>query len=148
MVSRGEAGPRKAHRLSQSEGQITREERPPAPREVFYEIHYEVCSLDSCLLPDGRRDGLVGACPTCYTPYGPYGPVLRPYNPYLPFTPGQQRGWQEAKIYEQTGLLPSRPMTPNEAATFNRTIIRDAWRQAYPGYALYQYYYVVPSYPW
>ena len=75
-----------------------------------------------------------------YTPYGPYGPVLRPYNPYLPFTPGQQRGWQEAKIYEQTGLLPIRPLTPNEAAVFNRTILRDAWRQAYPGYVYY--------YPW
>ena len=68
-----------------------------------------------------------------YTPYGPYGPALRPYNPYLPFTPGQQRGWQEAKIYEQTGMLPNRFMTPNEAETFNRTITRDAWRQAYPG---------------
>jgi hypothetical protein len=75
----------------------------------------------------------------------PYGPVYRPYyNPYLPYTPGQQRGWQEAKIYEYYGLLPNRFMTPNEAATFNRTIIRDAWRQAYPGYAPYRYYYVVP----
>ena len=41
-----------------------------------------------------------------YTPYGPYGPVLRPYNPYLPFTPGQQRGWQEAKIIRANRYAP------------------------------------------
>ena len=109
-------------------------------------MKFAALALVSCLMVAGMASSAHAQGP--YTPYGPYGPVLRPYNPYLPFTPGQQRGWQEAKIYEQTGMLPNRFMTPHEAATFNRTITRDAWRQAYPGYAPYQYYYVVPSYPW
>lgn len=59
--------------------------------------------------------------------YGPYNmPVPRPYNPYLPYTPGQQRGWQDARIYEQYGVLP-RFMSPNEARTFEYRLMRDGF---------------------
>jgi hypothetical protein len=109
-------------------------------------MKFAALAFASCLMVAGMSSAAQAQWP--YTPYGPHGPALRPYNPYLPFTPGQQRGWQEAKVYERYGLLPGRPMTPNEAATFNRTIVRDAWRQGYTGYVPYQYYYVVPSSPW
>jgi hypothetical protein len=72
------------------------------------------------------------------------------YNPNLPWSYDQQRGWNEAKMYENWGVI-NPNMTPAEREAFIRRLAKDAgygkdpgyqpYTNSNPGYQSYQYYY-------
>ena len=109
-------------------------------------MKFAALTLVSCLMVAGMASS--AACPGALYALRPLRAGPPPIQSLPALHARAAAGLAGGEDLRANRSAPQPLMTPNEAATFNRTITRDAWRQAYPGYAPYQYYYVVPSYPW